>query len=180
MRGRTIGILLSSPVLKEGLKCILRSGIGDCRIVDGPWENSGSSLPNVIVTDIYNLADCPASVRIIGLTDGGMPPGTASKFVDTMLIYDSPSEICRKISEALKPKEDKDSGVELSPREKDVIMLVVKGLSNKEIASTMGVSVNTVMTHRRNIATKLKIHSPAGLTIYAIATGLVKIEDIQD
>ena len=42
----------------------------------------------------------------------------------------------------------------------------------------MNVSVNTVMTHRRNIASKLKIHSPAGLTIFAIATGLVKMEDI--
>lgn len=59
-----------------------------------------------------------------------------------------------------------------------MILQIVKGLSNKEIAANMNVSVNTVMTHRRNIASKLKIHSPAGLTIFAIATGLVKMEDI--
>ncbi len=68
----------------------------------------------------------------------------------------------------------------LSPREKDVIMGIVKGLSNKEIASEMSVSVNTVMTHRRNIASKLQIHSAAGLTIYAITTGLVDISDIKN
>ncbi|MDE6466679.1 MAG: LuxR C-terminal-related transcriptional regulator, partial [Duncaniella sp.] len=49
-----------------------------------------------------------------------------------------------------------------------------------EIAAEMNVSVNTVMTHRRNIASKLQIHSVAGLTIYAITTGLVDIADISN
>ena len=43
----------------------------------------------------------------------------------------------------------------------------------------MGVSVNTVMTHRRNIAAKLHIHTPAGLTIYAIVSNLVKLDEIK-
>ena len=67
----------------------------------------------------------------------------------------------------------------LSDREKEVIVEVVKGLSNKEIAENMFISVNTVMTHRRNISKKLNIHSPAGLTIYAIVNGLVKLEEIE-
>ena len=67
----------------------------------------------------------------------------------------------------------------LSDREKEVIVEVVKGLSNKEIAENMFISVNTVMTHRRNISKKLNIHSPAGLTIYAIVNGLVKVEEIE-
>ena len=49
---------------------------------------------------------------------------------------------------------------------------------NKEIAENMFISVNTVMTHRRNISKKLNIHSPAGLTIYAIVNGLVKLDEI--
>ena len=75
--------------------------------------------------------------------------------------------------------EDDDKGKDLSPREKEVIVGIVKGFSNKEIASEMNVSVNTVMTHRRNIASKLHIHTPAGLTIYAIVSNLVKLEDIK-
>ena len=67
----------------------------------------------------------------------------------------------------------------LSDREKEVIVEVVKGLSNKEIAENMFISVNTVMTHRRNISKKLNIHSPAGLTIYAIVNGLVKLDEIE-
>lgn len=66
----------------------------------------------------------------------------------------------------------------ISKREKEVVKCIVKGLSNKEIAANMNVSVNTVMTHRRNIASKLQIHSTAGLTIYAIVSKLVSIEDI--
>ncbi len=61
----------------------------------------------------------------------------------------------------------------LSSREKEVVVCVVKGMSNKEIADTLFISVNTVLTHRRNIARKLKIHSSAGLTIYAIANNLI-------
>ena len=74
---------------------------------------------------------------------------------------------------------DDDSNV-LSNREKEIVISVVKGLTNKEIADHLFISVNTVTTHRRNIARKLDIHSGAGLAIYAIVNKLVNIEDIRD
>ncbi len=67
----------------------------------------------------------------------------------------------------------------LSDREKDVIIALVQGMSNKEIADHLCISVNTVITHRRNIARKLQIHSPAGLTIYAIVNNLVDITSVK-
>ena len=67
----------------------------------------------------------------------------------------------------------------LSDREKDVIISLVQGMSNKEIADHLCISTNTVITHRRNIARKLQIHSPAGLTIYAIVNGLVDISSVK-
>ena len=67
----------------------------------------------------------------------------------------------------------------LSDRERDVIVGVVQGMQNKEIADHLCISVNTVITHRRNIARKLQIHSPAGLTIYAIVNGLVDISSVK-
>ena len=67
----------------------------------------------------------------------------------------------------------------LSAREKEVIIALVQGMANKEIASHLGISVNTVITHRRNIAQKLQIHSPAGLTIYAIVNNLVDINAVK-
>lgn len=67
----------------------------------------------------------------------------------------------------------------LSLREKEIIECVAKGMSNKEIAETLCLSINTVTTHRRNISTKLGIHTPAGLAIYAIVNKLVDIKDLQ-
>ena len=67
----------------------------------------------------------------------------------------------------------------LSDREKDVVVSLVQGMSNKEIADHLCISINTVITHRRNIARKLQIHSPAGLTIYAIVNGLVDISSVK-
>jgi DNA-binding NarL/FixJ family response regulator len=67
----------------------------------------------------------------------------------------------------------------LSDREKDVIIALVQGMTNKEIADHLCISVNTVITHRRNITRKLQIHSPAGLTIYAIVNNLVDISSVK-
>lgn len=67
---------------------------------------------------------------------------------------------------------------QLSDREKEIVMCVAKGLSNKEIADQLCLSVNTVTTHRRNIARKLQIHSAAGITIYAIVNKLVTLSEV--
>lgn len=67
----------------------------------------------------------------------------------------------------------------LSEREKDVIVCVVKGMTNKAIADKLFISINTVTTHRRNIAKKLNIHSSAGLTIYAIMNKFVDIKEVK-
>lgn len=68
----------------------------------------------------------------------------------------------------------------LSAREQEIIVCVVKGLTNKQIADVLSISTHTVITHRRNIASKLQIHSAAGLTIYAIVNKLVDLADIKD
>jgi regulator of cell morphogenesis and NO signaling len=67
----------------------------------------------------------------------------------------------------------------ISDREKDVIVSLVQGMSNKEIADHLCISINTVITHRRNIARKLQIHSAAGLTIYAIVNNFVDISAVK-
>jgi regulator of cell morphogenesis and NO signaling len=74
-------------------------------------------------------------------------------------------------SKAVKEQETE----ELSDRERDVLVQVVHGLSNKEIADVLCISTHTVISHRKNIARKLNIHSTAGLTIYAIVNKLVDI-----
>ncbi|MDY5388197.1 MAG: LuxR C-terminal-related transcriptional regulator, partial [Muribaculaceae bacterium] len=63
-------------------------------------------------------------------------------------------------------------------REKEIIACVAKGLSNKEIADELCLSVHTVATHRKNISAKLGIHSTAGLAIFAVIHHLVELKEL--
>ena len=85
------------------------------------------------------------------------------------------NDVSVKISKMI----SQENSEQLSKREKDVVICIVQGMSNKEVADHLFISVNTVITHRRNIARKLQIHSPAGLTIYAIVNNLVDISSVK-
>jgi len=67
---------------------------------------------------------------------------------------------------------------QLSEREKDIVVFAAKGLTNKEIAGKLFLSVHTVITHRKNISRKLGIKSVAGLTVYAILNRLIEMRDL--
>ena len=83
------------------------------------------------------------------------------------------------VSESSKSRILKSANEQLSDREKDILVQIVKGLSNKEIADVLFISPHTVITHRKNITRKLNIHSTAGLTIYAIVNNLVDINSLE-
>ena len=67
---------------------------------------------------------------------------------------------------------------ELSQREKEVLALIVKGYTNKEISSGLDISITTVIFHRNNICTKLQTRSVGKMTIYAVLAGIVEINEI--
>ena len=69
-----------------------------------------------------------------------------------------------------------DPFAQLTSREREVLVLIAEGRSNKEIASQLGIGVRTIETHRERIMRRLDIHSVAGLTRFAIANGLVSID----
>ncbi len=94
-------------------------------------------------------------------------------------LYDEPEKLKETIIHLLHMKPEENEREALSQREREIIICVVKGMTNKEIAEKLYLSVHTVITHRRNIARKLQIHSPAGLTIYAIVNKLVELSDIK-
>lgn len=76
------------------------------------------------------------------------------------------------------PASPTDSLHELSPREIEVLVLITKGLINKEIADKLNISLTTVISHRKNITEKLGIKSVSGLTIYAVMHGYVEADSI--
>ncbi|WP_347044852.1 response regulator transcription factor, partial [Bacteroides ovatus] len=98
-------------------------------------------------------------------------------------IFDDLETLSKKIAGLLNvvsEEEEMDNQDTLSQREKEIVICVVKGMTNKEIAEKLFLSIHTVITHRRNISKKLQIHSAAGLTIYAIVNKLVALSDVKD
>jgi len=71
----------------------------------------------------------------------------------------------------------KEPFAQLTNREREVLILIAEGQSNKEIANKLGIGVRTIETHRERIMRRLNIHSVAGLTKFAIANGMVSLEE---
>lgn len=67
-----------------------------------------------------------------------------------------------------------DQKIDLTPREKEILILVAQGLTSKMIGEQLKLNPRTIETHRRNLMLKLGIHSSAGLTRYALAHGYTK------
>ncbi|MFI3260050.1 MAG: LuxR C-terminal-related transcriptional regulator [Rikenellaceae bacterium] len=116
-------------------------------------------------------------IKFIALHNSAVSSELLGSYDAEISLMDSAESIEQTISKLISSG---DSGrVELSQRERDIVKAVAKGLSNKEVADLLSISTHTVTTHRRNIASKLEIHNPAGLTIYAIVNGLIDISEVQ-
>lgn len=76
--------------------------------------------------------------------------------------------------EARLKEEKSESPQILSARELDVLREVASGKTNKEIADALCISVNTVITHRKNLSSKLGIRSASGLSLYALMNGIIE------
>lgn len=95
---------------------------------------------------------------------------------DIMLVCaDEPLEsIASRLSDAISGCCDSEQySTALTPREKEVLVLIAHGSTIKEIASELGISVNTTLTHRKNISAKLGIRSVSGLSLYAMINGML-------
>ena len=124
-----------------------------------------------------------SQLKMIALASSAYSEALLKKYDEVINIHDTIEEIKEKIEKLydepeLKEETNDDNEV-LSVREKEILVLVVKGMTNKEIAQTLFLSTHTIITHRRNIARKLEIHSAAGLTVYAIVNKLVELDEIK-
>lgn len=119
-------------------------------------------------------------MKIVSLICTVVDANQLKGYDESINLFDDLDAVAHKISTLMNVNEEEDSDQNsLSQREKEIIGCVVRGMTNKEIAEQLFISVHTVITHRRNITRKLQIHSAAGLTIYAIVNKLVELSEVK-
>lgn len=191
-------IVESSTIISSGLPVLIKSIGGripvilSCTDVEEAVNTLSLQRPKILIANPtilpfdrieelkkeYQLD----SLRTVALNIQQLDPMLTERFDEVINLYDDESRIEKKLESviAYEPeKEVEDEEQSLTPREKEIVIGVVKGMTNKEIAQHLFLSTHTVITHRRNIAKKLQVHSPSGLTIYAIVNKLIKLEDIE-
>lgn len=157
----------------EGLQLCMESHKPDILIVnpmfDG-WFNAEKTRR------MYDAGDMKIISLVCTVVDSNMLKG----YDESINLFDDIDTLSAKLSGLINVAEEEDGDPgSLSQREKEILGCVVKGLTNKEIAEKLYISVHTVITHRRNITRKLQVHSAAGLTIYAIVNKLVDISEVK-
>ena len=117
---------------------------------------------------------------IVALTYASYDENVLRQYDESIGIYDSAARIFQKLHNAIREnKENRSDLYELSTRERDILIAVAKGKTNKEIADEFNISIYTVISHRRNISRKLGISSISGLTVYAIMNKLIDVSSLQ-
>ncbi|MFI3259964.1 MAG: LuxR C-terminal-related transcriptional regulator [Rikenellaceae bacterium] len=124
------------------------------------------------------LYDGASELRVVALLCSLVDGSIMKSYDDSITINDSAESINSTLSKLISSTSEVDAKGELTQREKEIVVCIAKGMSNKEIADALSLSTHTVISHRRNITTKLDIYSPSGLTIYAIVNRLIELESV--
>ncbi|MDR3235177.1 MAG: LuxR C-terminal-related transcriptional regulator [Prevotellaceae bacterium] len=148
----------------------------------------GWQSPDVLMIDTASVGrlalqqikkEANGSLKYVALQNSLTDQNALTDYDEVISLYDSIEQIKAKLTNMLQEPESDKRHESLSVREKEVMVCVIKGMTNKQIADTLCISAHTVITHRRNISAKLQIHSTAGLTIYAIVNKLVALDDVK-
>jgi two-component system nitrate/nitrite response regulator NarL len=141
-----------------------------------------SPRTRVLVLSVHDTRDyvmriVKAGARGYVLKD--TPPEELVRAIETVNAgdaYFSPSVARIALNQYVAESDSNSPLTRLSEREREVLVEIAEGKSNKEIASRLNIGVRTVETHRERIMRKLDIHSVAGLTKFAIANGMVSLD----
>lgn len=146
-----------------------RESVADAFVVDSEAYllNPTFFLPRRLQTLVVMRHSRRGSMKNDHKTDETLPP-TIYFDSDVTEIEDAFLSI---IKEAKKVGASTES--QISQREREVLRELACGKTNKEIADTLCISINTVITHRKNISGKLGIHSVSGLSLYAVMNGII-------
>lgn len=189
-----------SPVIQQGIKTLLSTDprlvvshtFADLQAYDSALIKDYSQLillnPSLIGFHkqfaVRNLFTKHPSSLLVALVYTYIDPETLANFDGVIDIYNTGSQMIKKLWKVIETANDNESknitdNIDLSHREKEILISIAIGLTNKEIAEKHNISVHTVISHRKNISRKIGIKTVSGLTIYAIFNNLISESDIQ-
>lgn len=190
-----IAVAESSVIVRSGLASVLRRMDGlDVEVVEvtsseGLQHCMDAHVPDILIVnpqfegwfDVEKFKESHphAGTKIVSLLYTFIDASRLTSYDESISLFDDVESLERKLHALMNYSEEDDGETALSQREKEIIGCIVKGMTNKEMAEKLFISVHTVITHRRNITRKLQIHSAAGLTIYAIVNKLVELSDVK-
>ena len=190
MRRLSVAIVVAAPIIREGVAAIIGHNpnlriVGTVDSIADLQVLMRNAEMDVIVADVALQRDIEAvaelqTLPIVGLQSTLIDPALQRHFSHLATIYTPEEELHRMLIEAadLPAEHNFTESHELSDRERDVLVLVATGLTNKEIASKLNISPHTVISHRKNIVHKTGIRSVAGLTVYAVLNKFIDREKL--
>lgn len=134
------------------------------------------------VNDFIEIKNNNHDLKIVGLVYCYFDRELLAMFEKLVYITDTSEELANMIDELSEPynlaKSEKEP-VPLSERETEILKLIINGLTNKEIADRLFISIHTVISHRKNISKKTGIKSLSGLTIYALVKKIIQLQEFE-
>ena len=191
-------IIEPSQIIQEGIKVFLEKNpcfqLTACFSDIQSFENKSVKddfqviLCNPAIIQFYksvnirnSFADYP-DVCLIAILYQYVDAETLKNFDGILDIYEESRNIPEKILKIIESKQPNNNqstdNAELSVREKDILVALAQGLTNKEIADKLYISTHTVISHRKNIVRKTGIKTVSGLTLYALFNNMVIQDDL--
>lgn len=198
MRKPKFNIIIIEPsnIIIRGLSTILNESERFC-VIDTfcdvkkfQEQNTLRQMPDIVIVNPTLVAYSKKGILrslfpeacLVALLYNYMNRETLVQFNESIEVYDKPSRILHKLERSAKSDESVKSGPDagdLSGREKEILVAVVKGMLNKEIADLYNISIHTVMAHRKNISRKTGIKSVSGFVVYALLHNYIDEYEIQ-
>ncbi|MDY3090628.1 MAG: response regulator transcription factor [Porphyromonas sp.] len=189
-----IAIAEPSPIIRLGLEAQLKK-LPRCKalvtFVGDDLKRELTDALALVSADIFILNPLLCGLRprtllpqgseakVVALSYGTTDEALLKGYDAVLPITSSTQQLSALIDKFVDAEEDKAVvSQDLTSREREILVCVVKGMTNKQIAEQLFLSQHTVITHRRNIGQKLNIKSPSALTLYAMMHNLIQSSDI--
>lgn len=188
-----------SPLIQQGFKALLAGypefeWIGIFPNLHHLAENKISACsPDLILLNpmvvnyekrlnARSMLPFPSQIPVAAIIYNYFDPETIRQYDISIDLCDDNAAIIRKLRIATENAPESSTNTDnydLSEREKEILISVAKGLTNKEIADRHNISIHTVISHRKNITRKTGIKTVSGLTVYALLNNLLSQGEIE-